>query len=208
MKSFSNRIFTVFLFTLILLFGGNYLYSQTGDMEESPQADSRSGLLEAGSIYEGLFRLTDTDQDNFVTQDEWQKLFANHDKDGDNRLSKKEMKSISVQGSSEGMPDPDQGRLAAFERLDINESNLIDSSEWPGKDKDFSYLDANHNGSLSREEFLSKSGRFWNQPFESMDFNSDGMIARSEWLDSDESFDRLDRDSNGAVEKREFYNPR
>ena len=118
------------------------------------------------------------------------------------------MKSIAAQSNGEGMPDPDQGRLAAFKRLDINGNNLIDSSEWPGKDKDFGYLDANQNGSLSREEFLSKNGRFWNQPFESLDFNSDGIIARSEWLDSDESFDRLDGDRNGVVEQREFYNPR
>lgn len=208
MKSFSNGIFAVLLLLLTSPFGGEYVYAQSAEQKDVSQPESKSSLLEADSVYEGLFRLMDEDQDSFVTQDEWQRLFANHDEDGDNRLSKKEMKSIAAQGNGEGMPDPDQGRLAAFKRLDINGNNLIDSSEWPGKDKDFGYLDADQNGSLSREEFLSKNGRFWNQPFESLDFNSDGIIARSEWLDSDESFDRLDGDRNGVVEQREFYNPR
>jgi Ca2+-binding EF-hand superfamily protein len=208
MKSFSIRIFAVLLMALIMTFGGRYLNAQSNGKEESPKPGSQGSLIENDSEYEGLFRLIDADQDGFVTQDEWQKIFANHDENGDQRLSKKEMESIAVEGSSEGVPDPNQGRLAAFERLDLNKNNVIDPSEWPGKDKDFGYLDANQNGSLSREEFLSINGLFWNQPFENLDFDSNGIIVRSEWLDSDESFDRFDRDGNGVLERREFYNPR
>jgi Ca2+-binding EF-hand superfamily protein len=150
----------------------------------------------------------DADQDGLITQEEWQRVFANHDENGDNRLSKSEIESIAVEGDGAGMPDPDQERLEAFSRLDLNGNNAIDSPEWPGKDEVFSYMDANQNGSLSREEFLSRNGRFWNQPFENLDFDEDGIIENSEWLDSDKSFDRLDRDRNGMIERREFYNPR
>jgi Ca2+-binding EF-hand superfamily protein len=208
MKSFSNGISAVPFLVLILSFGGMHLYAQSNSKEKSPKPERQGIRIETGSEYEGLFRLVDADQDGFITQDEWQRVFANHDENGDNRLSKKEIESISVEGTSQGMPDPNQGRLAAFERLDLNRNNVIDSSEWPGEDKGFSYLDANQNGSLSREEFLSQNGRFWNQPFESLDFDANGIIVRSEWLDSDESFDRIDRDGNGVLERREFYNPR
>jgi hypothetical protein len=102
----------------------------------------------------------------------------------------------------------DYGRLAAFRRMDANKNDAIDPAEWPGNKRDFAYLDANHNVSLSREEFLAKNGRWWNQTFENLDFNGDKIIVRSEWLDSDASFNRLDRDSNGAIERKEFYRPR
>jgi Ca2+-binding EF-hand superfamily protein len=61
---------------------------------------------------------------------------------------------------------------------------------------------------LSREEFLSDRGRWWNEIFENLDFDGNNAISRSEWLDSDASFDRLDRDHNGIITKQEFYNPR
>ena len=208
MKSFSNGIFLILFFVMILPFGSSYLHSQSEDIPESSQPELQRSVFEADSGYEGLWSLMDADQDGVVTQDEWQRVFANHDENGDNRLSKSEIESIPVEGGGTGMPDSNQGRLEAFNRLNVNQNNVIDSSEWPGKDENFSYLDADQNGSLSREEFLSRSGRFWNQPFENLDFDADGIIERSEWLDSDKSFDRLDRDRNGMIERREFYNPR
>ena len=208
MRSFSNSILVFLFLILILPFGGRYLHSQSIDGPELSQPEPQRSIFEADFGYEGLWSLMDEDQDGLVTQDEWQRIFANHDENGDNRLSKSEMQSIPIQGGGAEMADSDQGRLEAFNRLDVNQNNVIGSSEWPGKDELFSYLDANQNGSLSREEFLSRNGRFWNQPFENLDFDSDGIIEHSEWLDSDKSFDRLDRDRNGMVERREFYNPR
>lgn len=208
MKSFSRGICVPLFLLGIMLFYGEYLHAQSDAKEKSPQPESQSGALETGSAREGLLRLMDADGDGFVTQEEWQRIFANHDQNGDLRLSQNEIDSIPIEGNDYTVPDSNQGRLAAFERLDSNRNNVIDSSEWPGKNKDFGYLDANQNGSLSREEFLSRNGRFWNQPFENLDFDADGIIARSEWLDSEKSFDRLDRDGNGVIERREFYNPR
>ncbi len=208
MKSFSNGILAILFLILILPFGERYLHSQSDDGPESSQPELQRSIYEADSGCEGLWSLMDADQDGLITQDEWQQVFANHDENGDNRLSKSEIESIAVEGDGAEVSDSNQERLEAFNRLDVNRNNVIDSSEWPGKDEAFSYLDANQSGSLNREEFLSRSGRFWNQPFENLDFDADGIIERSEWLDSGESFDRLDRDRNGIVERREFYNPR
>lgn len=206
MKPFSNGIFIILLLALVLPFGGKYLQAQADTEKQSSQPESQSSSFVADSNFEGLFLLMDADEDGFITQDEWQRIFANHDENGDNRLSKKEIESIPVNG--EDKLDPNQDRLAAFDRLDVNRNDAIDAQEWPGKDEDFDFLDADQNGSLSREEFLSRNSRHWNQPFENLDFNSNGIIDRSEWLDSDKSFDKLDRDSNGVVERREYYNPR
>jgi len=40
-----------------------------------------------------------------------------------------------------------------FKRLDQNGNNAIDRNEWPRKAKAFDRFDADHNGSLSPEEF-------------------------------------------------------
>jgi Ca2+-binding EF-hand superfamily protein len=41
--------------------------------------------------------------------------------------------------------------------------------------------------------------------FENIDANRDLVISRQEWLDTEESFKRLDRDRDGVVTSREFY---
>jgi Ca2+-binding EF-hand superfamily protein len=208
MKFFSSGVCVVIFLFGILSFGGEYLHAQSDAKEEPSPPESPSGTLETISDQWGLLRLMDADRDSVVTPDEWQRIFDNYDENGDHRLSQKEIDAIPLEEEGNAAADSNRGRLAAFERLDANRNNAIDSSEWPGKEKDFGYLDADHSGSLSREEFLSRNGRFWNETFENLDFDEDAIIVRSEWLDSEESFDRLDRDGNGVIERREFYNPR
>ena len=190
-----------------------YLNDAFGQSQQSMQKSDTVRETESrfyGFECSGLLRQLDKDQDGIVTRQEWQNYFDNHDQNGDQRLSIDEIEAgfQKIGINDEAATGPDQGRLAAFERLDKNKDGSIERSEWPGMEKDFRYLDADYNGSLSREEFLSRNGRFWNETFRNLDFNGDGIIVRSEWLDSNESFDRLDRDHNGAIESREFYNPR
>jgi Ca2+-binding EF-hand superfamily protein len=155
---------------------------------------------------ERLLRLLDSDRDGFVTRDEWDRFFADHDDNKDGRLSPDEIQPGMSQTAKD--LEPDYGRQMAFDRLDVNKDGIIEKTEWPGKERDFRLMDANHDAVLSREEFLSRNGRWWNETFDNVDLDGDGVVTRSEWLDSDSSFNRLDHDHNGVVDRQEFYNPR
>ena len=199
--------FICVLIAFALLFPGMHLFAEA-KQNTRPVPPPNSSNSWSGFNCTELLRQVDADQDGFITQDEWSRFFANHDEDSDKKLSQDELRKGSEQTGNEETLGPDSGRIAAFERLDTNRNGAIDFSEWPGKQKDFRYLDSDHSGSLNREEFLSRNGRWWNELFENLDFNGDGVITRSEWLDSDASFNRLDRDRNGALEHSEFYSPR
>jgi Ca2+-binding EF-hand superfamily protein len=208
MKSFSSRVFGACLITIIVSLSSECLFSQPDTNGEKSKPESGNQMLWTDSDYAYLLSLMDVDQDGSITHDEWEGVFTRNDENGDNRLSPEEIQSFIKDDDEEVKLDPDHGRLAAFKRLDSNQNDAIDASEWPGKAMDFDYIDANLDKTISREEFLSSKGRFWNEPFENLDFNNDGTISRSEWLDSEESFDRIDRNEDGIVDRREFYDRR
>jgi Ca2+-binding EF-hand superfamily protein len=184
------------------------LFAQTDAKVDEPQPITSIRAIGIGLDCDDLMRQLDADADGFITQAEWQRVFTKYDTNADQRLSADEVRAISSQTGKEQRLGPDYGRIEAFERLDKNRDEAISTSEWPGKEKDFNLLDANRNGSISREEFLAKNGRWWNETFDNLDFNDNHVIDRSEWLDSEASFNRLDHDNNGVIEEREFYNPR
>jgi Ca2+-binding EF-hand superfamily protein len=205
MKSIGNGIPLAILAAFILLFSGMPSFAQ----EKNPSQAGSIDLAPTNCIdFKEFQRQLDADGDGFITRDEWNRVFLQSDKNEDKKLSEQELRFFAERRSNEQNSDSDAALLSAFQRLDANKNDLIDPKEWPGKEKSFRSLDANGDGFINREELLSRNGRYWNQPFDNLDFDGNKIITRSEWLDSDASFKRLDRDSNGVLERREFYNPR
>jgi Ca2+-binding EF-hand superfamily protein len=194
--------------SLALIFSAVQIFAQSKEGAPAPQSDRGSPAYPAGSDLGGLLRLMDTNRDGAISLNEWEKFFFDHDTDADTRLSQEEIRAFSSRTSGESDQDPDAARLAAFDRLDADKNGGIDLAEWPGNKKDFQLFDADRNRLLSREEFMSRKARWWNETFENLDFDKNKIITRSEWLDSKESFDRLDRDHNGVIDRIEFYGAR
>ena len=96
-------------------------------------------------------------------------------------------------------------RKDVFEELDRDGNELLSRSEWPGKERSFRKMDASKDGVLSREEFLATNGRYWNELFQDLDFNDDGVVTRLEWLDDETAFDLHDKDRNGVIDRHEFH---
>jgi Ca2+-binding EF-hand superfamily protein len=188
---------------LVLAISGVSLFGQF----KTP-SDSKARIYWEGFDHSAFLSRLDSNQDGFISRQEWDSFFTDQDADNDQRLSRDEIQNAMRKSGGEEIPDPNSERIAAFDRLDANKNGKIDPAEWPGKSKDFRYIDSDHDGFLSREEFLSPNGRWRNETFENLDFSGDRVISRSEWLDSNADFDRLDRDRNGTIDRSEFYKSR
>ena len=106
------------------------------------------------------------------------------------------------------MDDFNAARAEAFDLLDKDGKGYIEAGDWPGRNRAFRLMDVNRDGRVTLEEFQSLRNRWRNRTFESLDIDGNRIITRDEWMDIPEDFDRLDRDKNGMIERREFYNPR
>ena len=212
MKSATVRFCLMACMVCPALFLGTQLFPQEKLESKAPSPEPAKDRSQSEMKYLDLKIQADIDGDGTITEDEWNRLFVEIDENGDRRLSSGEVRQAF--SNSDGETDLDQGRSSAFDRLDKNGNGAIELSEWPEKGKgkhkppSFLYLDVNRDDSLSREEFMSRNGRWWNQVFGDIDLDGNGLIVRQEWMDSTASFDRLDRNRDGYIIHSEFYNPR
>jgi Ca2+-binding EF-hand superfamily protein len=97
-----------------------------------------------------------------------------------------------------------------FHGVDQNNDGRITRAEWPGNDVSFREHDWNGDGVLSGDEVRPGARRDdddFEVPFdrfEALDVDNNGVLTRAEWRGSAALFDRLDRNDDGAISRREF----
>jgi Ca2+-binding EF-hand superfamily protein len=144
------------------------------------------------------YRAMDQNNDGRITREEWQRSFNNHDWNGDGVLSGDELRP-GASRYQETSASSDQ-----FRALDRNNSGAISRSEWTGTTQDFNRLDQDRNDHLSVEEFYQRLG---SDQFSELDNNNNGVITYDEWYPSSRrSFDALDLNRDGRLNRDEFYN--
>jgi Ca2+-binding EF-hand superfamily protein len=208
MKLFRGWFLLISLTMILLILGGASAFSKEKMKPNSNPKGSKAEVSLSPIQFEDLKTQIDVDKDGFITQDEWNQFFLRLDENKDNRLSFEEVQGALRSQKEDTSADPDSARIAAFNRLDADKNGVIDFKEWLGKKRTFRYLDLNHDNVINKEEFASKNARWWNMVFEDLDLDGNKVITRSEWMDSDREFDRLDRNHNGGIERKEFYSSR
>lgn len=110
-----------------------------------------------------------------------------------------------------------------FQGMDTNGDGVISRQEWRGNDRSFTNHDWNGDGQLSGAEVRPGAHRnanweeadhipnryerynSWTQAgFTNLDHNRDGKIAANEWHFDRETFRRVDRNNDGALDRTEF----
>jgi Ca2+-binding EF-hand superfamily protein len=116
-----------------------------------------------------------------------------------------------------------QAARMRFESMDQNRDNIISRSEWRGSDRSFEVHDWNRDGQLSGPEVRPGAQRntSWEQAdhapnrferyvswtttgFNNLDHNRDRRITSDEWHFDRETFRRVDRNRDGALDQSEF----
>lgn len=105
--------------------------------------------------------------------------------------------------------DKGKGKLKSnFTKLDVNNSGLIELSEWRGDRTKFDRLDTDRNGVLSLSELQTRGRKNGKRVVGSMDRDGNGMITRGEWTGSEQSFRRLDRNGDNVLSGAELRKQR
>jgi len=101
------------------------------------------------------FRGMDRNNDGVISRNEWRgsrQSFNVHDWNNDGVLDGDEVnETVARQGRT--VDDENFDRVDQFENLDVNNNNRIDAREWHGTVAAFNRLDANDDNVLSRAEF-------------------------------------------------------
>jgi len=149
------------------------------------------------------FANLDADHDGKVSRAEWKGSavsFAMLDTNGDGVLDGGEMKPSSQAA-------PAEPALAdTFAQLDADHNGRLTGKEWPATTSEFDRMDHNHDGAVSKDEFLNLDRERTRREglFRVLDKNHDGRLSRAEWRKDAEDFDRRDRNHDGSLSKDEY----
>jgi Ca2+-binding EF-hand superfamily protein len=146
------------------------------------------------------FTSLDHNRDGRITRDEWhfnQEGFVRADHNSDGVLNRSEFLGESVEDD----------RDDRFAYLDADNNGRIQPDEWHATRREFTRLDRNADGVLSRAELGAETGSpggAGTETFASLDTNRNGVISFNEWHWSRNSFDQRDANRNGVLDRAEY----
>jgi Ca2+-binding EF-hand superfamily protein len=161
------------------------------------------------------FESMDRDHNGVITQDEWQgsaRSFQVHDWNGDGRLSGQEVMIGAQRNTNWEEADHNPNSVeryvswttSGFNNLDHNRDRKITRNEWHYDVETFRRVDRNGDGALDQSEFL---GEAWDDDrgdsFDDLDANNNGRVERSEWHGGASVFTQLDRNRDGVLSRFE-----
>jgi Ca2+-binding EF-hand superfamily protein len=144
------------------------------------------------------FTALDQDRDGYLSADEWadgHDAFVRLDRNGDGAVSRDEYVEPRALTREEW-----------FKQLDEDRNGRLAFAEWRWSRGSFDQLDLDHDGAVSRVEFLSRGrdrrGESVQDRLRELDRDGDGRISRSEW--SGGRFGRLDQNHDGFLSVEEL----
>jgi Ca2+-binding EF-hand superfamily protein len=197
----------VFAFSILALSWGATVVATTGTSEQARAAQIR-------------FEAMDRNGDGIITRDEWQgnaRSFQVHDWNGDGRLSGEEVRIGARRNTNWEQVDHVPNRFervlswtaAAFTNLDHNRDGRLTSNEWHYDLETFRRVDANRDNAISRAEFLGEGiDDARDVSFDDLDLNNNGRVERGEWYSSAAAFNALDRNRDGVLTRFEVVGGR
>ena len=162
------------------------------------------------------FEAMDRNGDGVITRDEWNgsaRSFQVHDWNGDGRLAGNEVRigaqrNIEQAEVADHVPGRSERYLnwtaAGFTSLDHNRDSRITANEWHFDLESFRRADRNRDDVLTRPEFLGEGDDDDREDsFDDLDINNNGMVERTEWHASNTMFNVLDRNRDGKLSRFE-----